>query len=414
MNAHLPQDAYGNPIKPPPEFWLMYASLLKTDIYNAIEKRLGRGLIAQSKVSQFFSDALGDHHWVDEVERLVATMHARTQINAWSIASGEDSIREGKDGYTLITPKDIYGNLCGMFKYNPPGYVSIRFWPFMATLSSFFVFLLLSRKWPLWPFWSNETPDPVRVEPQPPDTGVAGQEEPTPPPDHTRPTGSETEETIIGESHIPGGRESSSASMPPDSGNSGQEPPTGPTDNPVDLRSEIEGTIAGPDDDASESGSVLANVPLDSGPEQPTAQPADSAAAGSETEETAAGVVNVSGPNLAPSANVPPRPEQTPSQTADSAATGGERGQITTGAASGAQAAGPPSANVPSDSAGQDALAPSPVEEVVSQTAQTGGATTGTPIDDSTDIVWEPLIFEKFIGGVWWVLKRIKGWAVRT
>jgi hypothetical protein len=151
MNDHLPTDASNTTVSPPPEFWLMYASLLKTDIYNAIEKRLGRGLIAQSKVSQYFSEALGDHHWVDEVERLVATSHARTQINTWSIAKGEDSIHEGKDGYTLITPEEKYGNLCGMFKYNPPGYASIRFITLIFILLSFPLFLLLSRKWP----WNN-------------------------------------------------------------------------------------------------------------------------------------------------------------------------------------------------------------------------------------------------------------------
>lgn len=145
-DPNLLHDAPNKTIPAPPEFWLMFASLRRTDIYNAIEKRLGRGLIAQSKVSQFFSDALGDHHWVDEVERLVATSHARTQINAWSIASGEDSVHEGKDGYTLITPEDKYGDLCGMFKYNPPGYASIRFEYFLVIFFSFPVFALLSRK----------------------------------------------------------------------------------------------------------------------------------------------------------------------------------------------------------------------------------------------------------------------------
>ena len=148
MNDHLPKNASNEAISPPPEFWLMYASLLKTDIYNAIEKRLGRSLIAQSKVSQYFSEALGDRHWVDEVQQLVATMHARTQINTWSIAKGEDSKHEGADGYTLITPRDKYGNLCGMFKYNPPGYASIRFTPLICILLSFPPFLVLSRKWP--------------------------------------------------------------------------------------------------------------------------------------------------------------------------------------------------------------------------------------------------------------------------
>jgi hypothetical protein len=144
MNGHIPKDASGNLVETPPEFWLMYASLLKTDVYNSIEKRLGRGLLAQKLVSQYFSQALGDDHWVDEVKNLVATSLARTQINAWSIASGEDSIHEGKDRYMEIT--NGLGNLCGIFKYNPPGYISIHFWPFIWTLTSFFIFWILSLK----------------------------------------------------------------------------------------------------------------------------------------------------------------------------------------------------------------------------------------------------------------------------
>jgi hypothetical protein len=131
----------------PPEFILMFASLRRTEIYNMIEKRLGRGLIASSNVSQFYSEALGDHHWVNEVEHMVATMHARTQINTWSIATGEDSDLEGKDSYTNITPRETYGDLCGMFKFNPSGYASIHFIPLVAIILSFPIFWILSQKW---------------------------------------------------------------------------------------------------------------------------------------------------------------------------------------------------------------------------------------------------------------------------
>ena len=158
----IPPDAEQKLSSLHPEFWFMFASLWRTSIYNAIEKRLGRGLLAQTKVSQFYSEALGDDHWADEVAHLVATLHARTQINAWSIASGEDSIHEGKDGYTLITPEKQVGNLCGKFKFNPPGYVSIKSRWFIACLWSFPILLFLSRKWPLWPWadfsWNRKWP----------------------------------------------------------------------------------------------------------------------------------------------------------------------------------------------------------------------------------------------------------------
>ncbi|KAF1962029.1 hypothetical protein CC80DRAFT_488398 [Byssothecium circinans] len=127
------------------EFTLLYAALFKTDIYFSIAKRQGRGLQAQKVVAQYFSETLGDDPWVREVESLVTTSLARTQINAWSVASGEDSVHEGKDGYISLTDK--YGDLCGKFKYNPLGYHSLRFIPFVVMLCSVPALLLLSLEW---------------------------------------------------------------------------------------------------------------------------------------------------------------------------------------------------------------------------------------------------------------------------
>ena len=151
-------------ITEPPEFILMFASLRRTEIYNMIEKRLGRGLIATNEVSQFYSEALGDHHWVKEVEHMVATMHARTQINTWSIATGEDSDLEGKDSYTNITPRETYGDLCGMFKFNPSGYASIHFIPLVAIILSFPLFWVFSQKWHGYKR-SSESSDGAEVAP---------------------------------------------------------------------------------------------------------------------------------------------------------------------------------------------------------------------------------------------------------
>jgi hypothetical protein len=143
----IPKDDSKEDMILPPEFWLMFIALRKTNVINAIEKRLGRALIAQSKVSEFFSQPLGDYHWVDEVERFVATLHAMTQINSWSTASGEDSIHEGRDGYTLRTSDPGYGNLCDKFKFRPQGYTSILSIPFWFIVFSLPTFWLLSRKW---------------------------------------------------------------------------------------------------------------------------------------------------------------------------------------------------------------------------------------------------------------------------
>lgn len=127
-----------------PDFVLLYSSLYKTDIYYSLAKRQGRSLLAQKSVSQYFSAALGDDHWVAEVQNWVWTALARTSINTWSVASGEDSVHEGQDGFTEVTKN--YGNLCGRYKYNPQGYQSLHFWPLMLVVLWLPFIWLLSRK----------------------------------------------------------------------------------------------------------------------------------------------------------------------------------------------------------------------------------------------------------------------------
>lgn len=124
-----PDNETGFDFSADPELTLLFASLDRTDIFDSIRKRQGRALEAQQAISGYFSSSLGENPWIKEVRNLVATAHARTQINAWSIASGEDSVHEGK-GYEELT-KDI-GHLCGKFKYNPQGYASLNFVAFLV------------------------------------------------------------------------------------------------------------------------------------------------------------------------------------------------------------------------------------------------------------------------------------------
>jgi len=128
-----------------PEFALLYASLYQTDIFYSIAKRQGRALLAQKLVSQYFSEALDDYHWIDEMQSLFETALARTQINAWSVASGEDAVHEGRDGYISITKGS--GNLCGMYKYNPQGYQSLHFAVLLIVLVSVPSLWILSMDW---------------------------------------------------------------------------------------------------------------------------------------------------------------------------------------------------------------------------------------------------------------------------
>ncbi|KAF2028253.1 hypothetical protein EK21DRAFT_114027 [Setomelanomma holmii] len=124
------------------ELVLLEASLYKTDLYYSFAKRQGRSLLAQKKVSQYFSVGLEDNAWVDEVKNWVQTSLSRTSMNAWSVASGEDFVHGGRDGFTEVTKP--YGNLCGYYKYNPRGYQSLRFWPLIVMVGALPALWILS------------------------------------------------------------------------------------------------------------------------------------------------------------------------------------------------------------------------------------------------------------------------------
>lgn len=128
-----------------PDFTLLYASLYKADIYFSMAKRQGRSLLAQKRVSQYFSEGLGDDPWVAEVQNLVFTALARAQINAWSVATGEDSVHEGHDGYISLT--EGYGDLCGRFIYNPKSYHTFLLYPFVLVACTLPGLWVLSWDW---------------------------------------------------------------------------------------------------------------------------------------------------------------------------------------------------------------------------------------------------------------------------
>lgn len=143
-SKHWPDPSYiPDDVAKPPGYWLMALSLLHSNTYDSIAKRLGSALLAQNKVSQYNSEALSNNHWISEMERLFSTSLARVQIDAWSIASGEDYAHVENDGYVDETPNEA-GNLCGWFKYNPPGYSHIRLVPLILLLLVLPVLWLLS------------------------------------------------------------------------------------------------------------------------------------------------------------------------------------------------------------------------------------------------------------------------------
>lgn len=138
-----PDDNNPHSFKFPPEFWLMYASFLKSSIFYSMVKRLGRSLLAQNLVSGYQSQELPSDHWEKEIQNLFATSLARSQFDAWSIATAEDKARGEKDGYFQVLDID----LCGLYKFRPvSGYVSIDLVTLIFIGFSTIVAFILSRK----------------------------------------------------------------------------------------------------------------------------------------------------------------------------------------------------------------------------------------------------------------------------
>lgn len=127
-----------------PGYWLMKLALEFSNTYESISTRLGSALIAQEKISQFMSLPLNDTHWQIEAARMFSTSLARAQFDAWSIASGEDSVHEGVDGFINQTP-DEAGDLCGFFLFKSRGYVNFNtglYFGFLAVLPASFLLTL--------------------------------------------------------------------------------------------------------------------------------------------------------------------------------------------------------------------------------------------------------------------------------
>ena len=131
----------------PPGYWLMKLALKDSSIYDSIALRLGAALVAQEMIAQQLSLPLPDQHWMTEARRMFATSLALAQINAWSIASGEDQVHEGLDGWENQTPEEA-GNLCGLLKFKSAGYTDIdKVTFFLLLFIPYPAAFILSLKW---------------------------------------------------------------------------------------------------------------------------------------------------------------------------------------------------------------------------------------------------------------------------
>jgi hypothetical protein len=119
--------------------------LENSNIYDLIKTRLGGGLVAQARVSQYQSQDLGDAFWRIEAERLFQTSLARIQYDAWAIGTGEDQARVRDDGYADDTP-DEAGNLCGILKFLSSDYRNVPRTLYICLMCIYPGLLLLSMR----------------------------------------------------------------------------------------------------------------------------------------------------------------------------------------------------------------------------------------------------------------------------
>jgi hypothetical protein len=129
----------------PPEYWYTKLALENSNTYDSIKTRLGDGLVAQGRVSQYQSQDLGENFWRIEAERLFQTSLARIQYDTWAIGTGEDQARVLNDGYVDDTP-DEAGNLCGILKFLSTEYRNVPRKLYLWLMAILPVLLLLSMK----------------------------------------------------------------------------------------------------------------------------------------------------------------------------------------------------------------------------------------------------------------------------
>ena len=124
-------------------YWLMKYALGNSNTYDSIKLRLGNALLAQQRIGQARSLPLKDDHWEYEAAQLLATSLARAQFDAWSIACGEDHERPG---YKDLTPDQVKGKLCGLYKFNKDGYINIELGAFIGLLLVWPITFILARE----------------------------------------------------------------------------------------------------------------------------------------------------------------------------------------------------------------------------------------------------------------------------
>lgn len=132
-----------------PAWWLMKLSLEKSNAYEVLEHRLGAALLAQQKISGYFTSGLDPEQWKVEARALFATSLARVQWDLWSIATGEDV---GVPGYKDYTADQAKGRLCRLYKFRKRGFVNIHvawFW-LIITLCSIICILRMPMSWVPW------------------------------------------------------------------------------------------------------------------------------------------------------------------------------------------------------------------------------------------------------------------------
>lgn len=113
-------------------WWLMKLSLERSNTREVLKHRLGAGLLAQQKISGYFTRGLDPQQWRVEARNFFATSLARIQWDLWSIATGEDV---GVTGYRDYTPDEAKGRICNLYKFQKRGYVNVHWAWFWTALS---------------------------------------------------------------------------------------------------------------------------------------------------------------------------------------------------------------------------------------------------------------------------------------
>jgi hypothetical protein len=125
-------------------YYMLYLSLLESNIFDSIQLLGGRALVASSKLERRVSLPLAEEQWKDEVENLFEATLARPQIALRDYIRGRAAHDPEYKDRTLAG----MGDMCRTYKFPGRGWKSVSVWGIILIVFIAVIIFGLTRKVP--------------------------------------------------------------------------------------------------------------------------------------------------------------------------------------------------------------------------------------------------------------------------